>query len=96
MKPIRLGTAERGELALLQRGRSAAMAQVRRARLMLLLEAGTSWSSIKGEQHCDSRFIATWSARLAEQRLVGLFARHGNRTPLPDFHARGSFGYCHR
>lgn len=79
-----LSVSERGELALLQRSRTAAVAQVRRARLILLLDEGASWSAIKQELRCDSRFIATCGNRFVEQRLAGLLARHPGRAPLRD------------
>jgi transposase len=84
MESMNLSVLERDELALLQRSRKAAVAQVRRARLILLLDEGASWSAIKRELHCDSRFIATWGNRFVEQRLAGLFARHPGRAPLRD------------
>lgn len=81
---MNLSESERGELTLLQRSRTAAVAQVRRARLILLLDAGASWSAIKRELGCDSRFIATWGGRFVEQRLAGLYGRHPGRAPLRD------------
>lgn len=81
---MNLSVSERGELTMLQRSRTAAVAQVRRARLILLLDEGASWSTIKGQLRCDSRFIATWGNRFVEQRLAGLFARHPGRAPLRD------------
>jgi transposase len=84
MEQMNVTTAERDELMLLQRSRTAAVAQVRRARLILLLDEGASWSAIKRELRCDSRFIATWGARFVEARLGGLFARHPGRSPTRD------------
>jgi transposase len=81
MEQMNLSQGEREELTLLQRSRTAAVAQVRRARLVLLLDAGASWSAIKRELRCDSRFIATWGERFVRARLGGLFARHAGRAP---------------
>lgn len=81
---MNVSESERDELMLLQRSRKAAVAQVRRARLILLLDEGASWSTIKRELRCDSRFITTWGERFVEQRLAGLFARHPGRAPLRD------------
>ena len=81
---MKLTVAERDELTMLQRSRTAAAAQVRRARLILLLDEGASWSSIKRELRCDSRFIATWGGRFVQDRLGGLFARHTGRAPKRD------------
>jgi hypothetical protein len=50
----------------LQRKRTAPVAQVRRAKLILLLDDGASRDAIMATLGCDSRFIATWRARFAE------------------------------
>jgi len=84
MDKMKLSTAERDELMAMQRSRKAAAALVRRARLVLLLDAGESWTTIKGELRCDSRFISTWGGRFAQSRLVGLFGRHAGRAPKRD------------
>ena len=77
-------SGERNELMALQRSRTAAVAQVRRARLILLLDEGQPWSAIKQELRCDSRFISTWGGRFVQARLGGLFARHSGRAPTRD------------
>jgi transposase len=84
MEQMNLTVGERNELTTLQRSRSAAVAQVRRARLILLLDEGASWAAIKRELRCDSRFISTWGGRFAQTRLAGLFARHAGRAPTRD------------
>ena len=52
---------------------------VRRARLILMLSEGQSWSAIQQALGCSSAYIARWQARFAQQRLAGLFARHQGR-----------------
>jgi len=84
MDKMNLSVAERDELMALQRSRTAAVAQVRRARLVVLLDESASWSAIKRELRCDSRFIATWGERFARERLSGLFAHHPGRAPKRD------------
>lgn len=84
MEQMNLTTGERNELMALQRSRTSAVAQVRRARLILLLDEGESWSAIKRELRCDSRFISTWGSRFVQARLGGLFARHPGRAPTRD------------
>jgi transposase len=65
----------------LQRKRTAPMAQVRRAKLVLLLDKGASRDAIMKMLGCDSRFIATWKSRFVEERLAGLYGRHPGRAP---------------
>jgi transposase len=81
---MNLDAAERSELLAMQRSRSAPVAQVRRARLVLLLDEHASWATIKRELRCDSRFISTWSKRFVADRLAGLFGRHPGRKPKRD------------
>jgi transposase len=78
---MKLSAVERDELMSMQRSRRAAAALVRRARLVLLLDAEESWSTIKRELRCDSRFISTWGERFARDRFSGLFGRHTGRAP---------------
>lgn len=79
-----LSEAERQELESLQRKRSAPVGQVRRAKLILLLDEGASRDTIMATLGCDSRFIATWRSRFAEERLGGLYGRHAGRPPRKD------------
>ena len=74
---MNLTEGERQELESLQRKRTAAMAQVRRARLILMLDDGASRDTIKSELKCDSRFIATWKTRFAGERLVFAWSAPG-------------------
>jgi len=91
MGKMNLSETERDELTRLQRKRAAPVAQVRRAKLILLLDAGLSREAIMSALGCDSRFIATWKARFSQERLAGLYARHPGRAPrsnLPRLEAR--------
>ena len=81
---MNLSEAERDELSSMQRSRTLPVGQVRRARVVLLLEEGRSRESIMRELRCDSRFIATWKTRFAVDRLAGLYARHPGRAPRRD------------
>lgn len=78
---IRLSKAERSELTQLSRKRSARSADVRRARLILLLDSGHTWASIRDKLDCPDSFIARWSKRFAAERLAGLFSRHAGQLP---------------
>ncbi len=51
-----------------------AVGQVRRARLILLLDEGASRGAIMNELRCDSRFITTWQSRFASERLAARMA----------------------
>ncbi len=91
MGKMNLSESERQELEGLLRKRTAPVAQVRRAKLILLLDEGASRKAIKAALGCDSRFIATWRARFSEERLAGLYGRHRGRAPrreLPQLEAR--------
>jgi transposase len=52
---------------------------VRRARLILMLADGESWSGIAAALGCSSAYIQRWKARFEQQRLAGLFAQHRGR-----------------
>lgn len=78
---IKLSKAERGELTELSRRRSARSADARRARLILLLDAGHTWASIREKLDCPDSFISRWSKRFAAERLAGLFSRHAGQQP---------------
>jgi transposase len=53
-----------------------------RARVILLLEQGHSWTAIMNSVGCSRGFIARWSARFRETRLSGLMTRHRGAAPL--------------
>jgi len=73
MGKMNLSEAEREELLSMQRSRTMAVGQVRRARLILLLDEGASRAAIMNELRCDSRFITTWQTRFASERLAGVW-----------------------
>ncbi|HEV2039928.1 MAG TPA: IS630 family transposase [Casimicrobiaceae bacterium] len=84
MSKMNLSEAERDELSAMQRSRTLPVGQVRRARVVLLLEEGRSRESIMRELRCDSRFITTWKTRFRVDRLAGLYGRHPGRAPRSD------------
>src|SRR5258707_1532906 len=84
MGKMNLSDGERRELMAMQRSRTMAVGQVRRARLILLLDEGASRQAIVDELRCDSRFITTWKTRFARERLAGLSGRHLGRAPRRD------------
>ncbi|MCW8183818.1 IS630 family transposase, partial [Verminephrobacter eiseniae] len=52
--------AERDKLLTATRSRTARVADVRRAKLILMLEEGQSRDTIMQRLECDSRFISRW------------------------------------
>src|SRR6202795_1132062 len=76
---LRLSRPEAQELRARVRSRVLRAGDVRRARLILMLCEGQSWSAIQQALGCSSAYIARWQARFAHQRLAGLFARHQGR-----------------
>jgi transposase len=81
MGKMNLSVPERGQLETLTRSRTAPAAEVRRAKLILMLEDGQSRDAIMAKLGCDSRFIARWSRRFLGERLAGMYARHPGRAP---------------
>src|SRR5260370_25063404 len=89
---IVLTDAERMELNQRAASRSGRADDARRARLMLLLEAGNTWAAIRDKLDCNDAFIDRWSQRFREERLAGLFSPHAGQeasTLTPALAARG-------
>jgi transposase len=78
---LELSAAERGELEGWARSRRLPAAQVKRARMLLLLEQGLSWNEISARTPCSPDFIARWKRRFERERLAGLHARHRGKRP---------------
>ncbi|WP_211226158.1 hypothetical protein [Solimonas flava] len=81
---MNLSDGERSELMAMQRSRRRAAGEVRRARLVLLLDEGLSLEAIKRVLGCDSRVIGTWGSRFASDRLASLHGRHPGRVARRD------------
>src|SRR5271157_1547114 len=89
--PIVLTDAERMELNQRAASRSGRADDARRARLLLLLDAGHTWAAICDKLDCNDAFIDRWSKRFREERLAGLFSRHAGQeasTLTPALEAR--------
>jgi len=80
---VGLSVAERCELQAMARSRRLPAAQVKRARMLLLLDDGLSWSAVCAQTPCSPDFIARWKRRFEQDRLGGLHARHRGRRPAP-------------
>ena len=78
---ITLSDAERAELSQRATKQSGRAADARRARLILLLDAGHTWASIREKLDCNDGFVSRWSGRFEAERLAGLFSRHAGQVP---------------
>jgi transposase len=73
---IRLSDAERGELESRARSRRLRADDVRRARVILMLATGHSYSEIQSALGCNSGYVSRWKKRFESDRLSGLYAHH--------------------
>jgi len=82
--PLSLTMEERRALEALSRSRTAPAADVKRARLIMLLDEGLSWSMIGERLPCTPDYINRWKRRFERERLGGLYARHLGSVPAED------------
>src|ERR1700739_4115951 len=78
---IGLTQSERMELSQRSTSRSGRADDGRRARLILLLEAGHTWAQIRDKLDCNDGFIDRWNKRFGRERLAGFFSRHAGHGP---------------
>jgi transposase len=78
---ISLSKAEREELTQRVSSQSGRADDARRARLVLLLDAGHTWAVIRDKLDCTDSFIDRWGKRFVQERLAGLFSRHAGQVP---------------
>lgn len=71
-----LAPPERQELNRRARSRSLAVESVRRAKVILMLAAGDSYSEICERLSCTDRWISLWKERFQQERLSGLDSRY--------------------
>jgi transposase len=76
---ISLSKAEESELSQRVASQAGRADEARRARLILLLDAGHTWGSIREKLDCNDSFIDRWSKRFRSERLAGLFSRHAGQ-----------------
>ena len=84
MPTLDLTTEERRALASLSRSRAASAADVKRARLIMMLDEGLSWSAIGERLPCTADYISRWKGRFERERMAGLYARHRGSEPAED------------
>jgi transposase len=70
---------EREELAARLRSRTLPAEDVRRARLILMLADGNSYTMIQVALECDRSYISRWKERFESDGLAGLYSRHRGR-----------------
>ena len=88
---LKLTPEERDELQSRIRMRSLRAEDHRRAKLILLLDAGRSYSEIQEALPCDATYVSRWKRRFLMGRVGGLFSRHPGRAPhkrTPQLEAR--------
>src|SRR4026208_188545 len=88
METIQLTHEEREELNRWARGQSHSAEPSRRARLILLIEAGERFNVIRSKLDCDTNFIARWKSRFLTERVAGLSSRYRGRAPHKDSERR--------
>ena len=76
-----LTTDQRTELETRERSRRGRADAARRARVILLLADGDSYTSITAKTGCSSRTIALWKRRFEADGIAGLAARHRGSKP---------------
>ncbi len=79
---ITLSKVEQVALSKRAGSQSGRADEARRARLILLLDAGHTWAVIRQKLDCTDSFINRWSQRFVAERLAGLFSRHAGQPPM--------------
>ena len=78
---LSLTTEERHALVSLVRSRAAPASDVKRARLIMMLDEGLSWNVIGERLPCTADYISRWKRRFEQERMAGLYARHRGSEP---------------
>jgi len=76
---INLSNSERAELTKRAASRTGRAEDARRARVILMLDAGRKWFEIRDALVCGDSYISRWAKRFAEGRLSGLYSRHAGQ-----------------
>jgi len=74
-----LSDAEREELERRLRLRTGRAEDARRARMILAIDRGDSYTEIAGALACNRNYISRWKERFLEDRLAGLYSRNLGR-----------------
>ena len=79
MQKLELSALDKKELQARERSRTLRAEDVRRARLILLLEAGASYAVVCERLGCNRNYVSRWKQRFEAEGLSGLYARHAGR-----------------
>src|SRR6059036_720212 len=74
-----LSAAERAELERRLRLRTGRAEDARRARMILAIDRGDSYTEIAGALACNRNYISRWKERFVGDRLAGLYSRNLGR-----------------
>ena len=88
---IVLSESEQEALERRARSRTIRAEDARRARVILLLAEGLSWSEVCERLDCSRGFVARWRRRFMSERLAGMYSRHRGPSPTlvtPEMEAR--------
>ncbi len=77
--PLELTSAERRELEQRLRVRTGRAEDARRARLILALHRGDSYTDITRALACNRSYVSRWKERFESDRLAGLYSRNLGR-----------------
>jgi Transposase and inactivated derivatives len=76
-----LNAPEKEELSARLRSRMLPAEDVRRARLILMLADGSSYTVIQEALGCNRSYISQWKQRFEQDGLAGLYSRHKGSQP---------------
>src|SRR2546422_6945178 len=74
-----LSHAEREEVERRLRLRTGRAEDARRARMILALDRGDSYTEVAEALACNRNYISRWKERFVEERLAGLYSRNLGR-----------------
>jgi transposase len=81
---LELSEAEREELERRVRLRAGRAEDARRARMILAIDRGDSYTEIAEVLACNRNYISRWKERFVEDRLAGLYSRNRGRAVSPE------------
>lgn len=80
-RALTITSAEQRELERRTRSRKSRAEDAKRAKLILLLASGASYTGIIDKLDCSAPYISRWKKRFETDRLAGLYPRYAGRKP---------------